>query len=260
MAKAPWEATAADPDLEAFASGMRNGGGPKRLGRFLAWVLGILILTVLLGYYLPLSQAHGVLIEQHRTLAGKAKALEQSVIEANTALRTAELRRDELEAGEKQKETRSAALRQRSETVRNALAALIQKHAKKGTSAVGTTSSGVVVALPDAVVFAPRKLDVTADGQDLLCEIQKASAGRALTVSAVVDPKANIPQLKGRYPEIWGLSAARAASAAAVLESQCGVPRARLRALAAPVSKASFDGVKPAPAHVAIEIDFSESN
>src|SRR5688572_8327323 len=116
MGKAPWETAVADADLEGLGSSLPAGGG-KRYGRVIAWVLGILGLTILLAYYLPLSQAHGELLDQHRTLAGKAKQLEQSVIEANTAAKAAESRRDQLEAQEKQKQDSAAALKQRSESV-----------------------------------------------------------------------------------------------------------------------------------------------
>jgi len=251
----------AEEDLQSLGSEVHAGSG-RRYGRMLAWALGILTLTVLLAYYLPLSQAHGELLQQHQALAGKAKELEQKVIQANTAAKAAEARRDELEAHEKQKQDKAAALKQRSESVRSALNAVLQKSAKKGGGAVGTSSDSVVVALSDALVFAPRKLDVTPDGEKLLCEIQKASGGRPLTVSAVVDPKANIPQLKSTYPGLWQLTAARAASVAEELESKCGAPRARLRAssLAPGQSKVIFEGAKPAPAHVAIEIDFSEAS
>ena len=100
-------------------------------------MLGILGLTVLLAYYLPLSQAHGELLDQHKALAGKAKQLEQSVIQANTAAKAAESRRDELEAHEKQKQDRAAALKQGSESVRAALNAVLQKSAKKAAAPSG---------------------------------------------------------------------------------------------------------------------------
>jgi len=258
MAKASWETAVADSDLEALGSSRPTGGG-KRYGRVIAWVLGILGLTILLAYYLPLSQAHGELLDQHKALAGKAKQLEQSVIQANTAAKAAESRRDELEAQEKQKQDRTAALKQRSESVRSALNALLQKSAKQG-AVLGSSAESLVVALSDALVFAPRKLEVTPGGRQLLCEIQKASAGRQLAVSAIVDPKANIPQLKAKYPGLWGLTAARVASVAEELESKCGAPRAKLRtsSLGPAASNVNFDGAKPAPASVLIEIDFSE--
>jgi chemotaxis protein MotB len=254
MGKAPWDA---DPDIQAMTSGARAGGA-GRLGKTLAWALGIIGLTILLAFYVPLSQAHGVLLEQHKSLNDKAKELERSVLAANTALKAAEAQRDELEAREKQKQAQAAALKQRSESVRGAMSAVLQKSAKKGPSAIGTSADAVVVALADSLVFAPKKLDVTADGAQLLCELQKAAGGRPLTVSAVVDPKAAIPQLKADYPGIWQISAARTASAAEALEEKCGVPRARLKASAQPQSKVNFEGSKPPPGHVAIEIDFSE--
>ena len=106
-----------------------------------------------------------------------------------------------------------------------------------------------MVALSDALVFAPRKLEVTPEGRQLLCEIQKASAGRRLAVTAIVDPKANIPQLKAKYPGLWELTAARVASVAEELESKCGAPRARLRTSSAgpAASNVNFDGREARP-------------
>jgi chemotaxis protein MotB len=146
--------------------------------------------------------------------------------------------------------------------VRGALKAVLQKKEKQGGGALGTSAESLVVALSDALVFAPRKVEVTPDGRQLLCEIQKASAGRRLAVSVIVDPKANIPQLKAKYPGLWAQAAARVANVAEELESKCGTPRARLRAssLGLAASNVSFDGPKPAPASVLIEIDFSEPN
>jgi flagellar motor protein MotB len=261
MGKAPWESAVGDADLQAVGAGLRSGGS-SRWGRVLGWAAGIIGLTVLLAFYVPLSQAHGELLEQHKVLVGKAKELEQSVIKANTAQKAAENRSDELDAREKQKQAQAAALKQRSDSARSALSVLLQKHAKKGFAGLGTSADGLVVALADNLVFEPRKLEVSSDGQTLLCEIQKASAGRPLKVTAVVDPKASIPQLKQKYGGQWELSSARVASAAEVLESKCGVARARLSSgsLAPTQTKAAFEGAKPPPAHVAIEIDFSEGS
>jgi flagellar motor protein MotB len=242
-----------EPDLQGLRS-----GGQRSWPRVVAWVLGILAVTVLLAFYLPLSSAHGELLAQHKAVVEKAKELEKSVLQANTALRAAEARRDELEAHEQKKQAQAAALKQRSESVRTALTAVLQK--RKGGAALGSSPDSVVVALADTLVFAPGKLEVKPDGQQLLCELQKASGGRPLTVTAQVDPKAAIPGLKQKYPEIWGLSGARAASVAEVLESKCGAQRAKLSTGTLPpgASKATFDGAKPGPAQVSIEIDFTE--
>jgi len=241
-----------EPELQALR------GGQKSWPRVVAWALGILGFTVLLAFYLPLSQAHEELLAQHETLVERAKELEKTVLEANTARSAAEARRDELEAVEQKKQAEVAAVKQRSESVRTAIAAVLQK--KKGGAALGSGPDSVVVALADNLVFAPGKLDVKPDGQQLLCELQKASGGRPLTVTALVDPKALLPGLKQKYPEVWGVSGARAASVAEVLESKCGAQRAKLRTgtLSPGASKASFDGAKPGPAQVAIEIDFAQ--
>lgn len=252
MAKAPWEATASDPDLTALGSGLRTSGGLKRYGRIAAWLAGIGLATVLLAFYLPLSQAHGELLEQHRELNGKAKQLEQQLLGARTELRAAEGRRDELEQTEKQRQSRTQAQKQRAEATSAALSAVAGKHAKKG-AVIGSAPGAVVVALPDTLVFVPRKLDVTPEGQRLLCELHKAASGRALGVSAPADAKAMIPQLKAKFDDAWVMGAARAASVAEALESKCGVPRAKLRATAA--GAPSFEGAKPPAAHVAIAVE-----
>lgn len=253
MGKPSWEAAMSEPDL----AGLRSGG-QKSWPRVVAWVLGIIGVTVVLALYLPLSSAHGELLAQHKTVVEKAKELEKNVLQANTALRAAEARRDELEAHEQKKQAQVAALKQRSESARAAISAVLQK--RKAGAALGTGPDSVVVALADNLVFAPGKLDVKPDGQQLLCELQKASGGRSITVTAQVDPKAALPGLKQKYPEIWGLSGARAASVAEVLESKCGAQRAKLSTgtLSPGASKATFEGAKPGPAQVALEIDFAE--
>ncbi|MDQ2643997.1 MAG: hypothetical protein M3020_09295 [Myxococcota bacterium] len=253
MGKPSWEAAMSETDLEGPRS-----GGQRSWPRVVAWVLGIVGLTVLLGFYLPLSSAHAELLAQHKSVVEKAKELEKTVLQANTALRAAEARRDELEAHEQKQQAQASALKQRSESVHAALGAVVQK--RKGGAALGTGPHSVVVALADNLVFAPGKLDVKPDGQQLLCELHKASAGRPLTVTAQVDPKAALAGLKQKYPEIWGLSAARAASVAEVLESKCGASRAKLATgtLAPAASKVSFEGAKPGPAQVALEIDLGE--
>lgn len=250
MGKAPWDA---DPDIVAMTSAARAGGS-GRLGKLLAWVLGIVALTVLLAFYLPLSGAHELLLAEHATLNGKAKELERSVLQANTALRAAEAQRDELDAREKQKQAQAAADKQQAAAARSQLAAVLPKSTKKAAAALGTSPDAVVVALPDALVFAPRKLDVTPAGAALLCEIQKAAGARPLTVSAAADAKAMIPQLKADYPGAWQLGAARAASVAEVLETKCGVPRSRLGVATQASSKVAFEGERPPAGHVALEI------
>ena len=78
------------------------------------------------------------------------------------------------------------------------------------------------VALADAALFTPHKLELSAPGKQLLCEVGKAAEKRQLVVSAADADETADAALTQKYPNAWALRAARAAAAADGLQSKCG--------------------------------------
>ncbi|HLV67368.1 MAG TPA: hypothetical protein VKY73_16215 [Polyangiaceae bacterium] len=254
MGKNPWDEL--DPDIRAMSSGLRREGGGRRWATLGLFVLGLAGVTLLLAYYVPLRQAHGALIEEHKKLAAKAKEAERAALDAQRELEKSERHRGELEHAAEQRESERAAVAGRREALAKTLDETLGKSAKKGAYAVGTTPNGVVVALADSALFTPKKLDLSTDGRKLLCAVEGAAGKNKLGVHAPTDAKAS-GALRQKYPSVWAFAAARAAAVTEALESKCGASRQRLRAGAASPSRAgvSFEGGKPPSPRVEIEIE-----
>ncbi|MFO7181120.1 MAG: hypothetical protein DIU78_020640 [Pseudomonadota bacterium] len=239
-----------------MSSGLRREGGGRRWATVGLFALGFAGVTLLLAYYVPLRQAHGTLVAEHAKLAAKAKEMERAALDAQRELEKSERYRGELEHAAEQRESERTAVAGRREAFAKTLDEALGKVAKKGAYAIGTTPTGVVVALSDAALFVPKKLDVAPDGKKLLCAIEDAAGKHAIAVYAPTDAKASVPALKQKYPTAWAYAGARAAIVADALE-KCGASRQRLRAGMASPSRpgVTFEGGKPPSPRVEIELE-----
>lgn len=240
MGRNPWEDM--DPDVLA----MRGGGGSgMSWGKIFIGLIVIGVLTFFAAYYIPLFRAHDTLTAEHRRISDRAQALDQKLGQTNTALQAAQAKLRTLEAEQSQRESGTLQATARTDSVRAALGTAFERYSRKGSLAVGAEGDRVIVALADALVFAPRKLDVSNQGRSILCEFAKASGGRAIEVRAFDSGEPPAAPLATKYPTAWSLRNARAAGIAEVLTEKCGVQASKLLAAGAgSVQSASTLGAK----------------
>ncbi|HYO97168.1 MAG TPA: hypothetical protein VER33_21810 [Polyangiaceae bacterium] len=238
-------------------SSMRPSGG-NRWGRIALLLVVVASVTFVAAYYVPLVRAHADLTAEHRRAADKVQSAEREVTSARTELKasrdklaTLEAERQAQEAGKGQATSATPSTEKRDAT-RAQLTALLEKHLKKGVAAVALQDGQLVVALADALVFAPRKLDVTPAGRALLCQLAKANDG-ALRVVGTDNGQKPPPGLAQKYPSAWVLRAARAGSVAEALENKCSVPAARLSAAGSATASAKLGGAKPPAQHLELQ-------
>lgn len=222
MGKNPWDD---DPDLQMLRG---RSSGSTRWGKVLGGVLLVGVATFAGAYYLPLFRAHDTLTAEHHRVVEQAQALERSLSQAKGELKTVTARRDELEAEQKKRENSAADSSSQLESLKADLASRLDKAVKKGLAQVAVSDGAVLVGLADAALFAPHKLELSAQGKQLLCDLGKGAQKRQVTVRAVDGDEEPDAALKQKYPSAWSLRTARAAAAAEELESRCALSAAQL--------------------------------
>ena len=238
-------------------SSMRPSSG-NRWGRIALLLVIVASVTFVAAYYVPLLRAHGDLTAEHRRVADKVQSAEREVTSARTELQASreklaavEAERQAQEAG-KGRSTGKTQSTEKLEAARAQASTLLEKHVKKGLAAVTLHDGQLLVALADALVFAPRKLDVTPAGRALLCQLAKANEA-PLRVVGTDNGQKPPPGLAQRYPNAWVLRGARAGSVAEVLENKCSVPAARLSAASSATAIAKLGGAKPPAQHLELQ-------
>ncbi|WP_234024044.1 hypothetical protein [Sorangium cellulosum] len=221
---------------EAITSGKAaRPSGFWRWSRVLPALLLVASATFIAAYYVPLRRAHMLLIAEQQSANQKGKELEQTLSQVRGELDAKTAQLEKLEAERRQIEDARRSGLDRIEQIKTELSGKLDKQIKKGVAALAVADGHVVVALPESAVFAPSRLDVSPQGQVLLCHVASAlSAGNEapIRVGAVSGPPDQTPPaLLHDHPTPWSLSAARAASVAQVLEGKCAVPGARLSAV-----------------------------
>jgi flagellar motor protein MotB len=222
MGKNPWDD---DPDLQMLRG---RSSGSTRWGRVFGGILLVGVATFAGAYYLPLFRAHDTLTAEHRRVVEQAQSLERSLSEAKGQLKTVTARKDELEAERQKRESTAADSSSQLEGLKADLASRVDRVAKKGLAQVALGDGGVLVAVADAALFTPHKLELSGPGKQLLCDLAKGVGKRQVTVRAVDSDETQDAALTQKYTSRWALRAARAAAAAEALESKCALGSAQL--------------------------------
>ena len=221
MARLP--AWAEEPEQNAFAARAPSGGG----SRFKRMALGLCFVgmaTFVAAYYLPLYRAHQSLTGEQRTLSQKVEGLEASLGTTKRELESVSREKSELAAERDQRDGANKAGAEKVASLKNDLAAKLEKTISKGGVALTVSGESVILGVAEGAMFVPTKSDISPKGKALLCEVAKAAAGRPLALGAVS------PEAPATSDSIWEFTAGRAAAAAATLESKCGVSAQKLSA------------------------------
>ncbi|WP_437735093.1 OmpA/MotB family protein [Sorangium sp. So ce1335] len=222
---------------EGIAAG--NSAGPSSFSRWIRVVPALLIIggaTFVAAYYVPLRRAHMLLIQEQQRSNEKGRELEQTLSQVRGELQAKAAEVDRLEAERQQAAAAKRSGVERVEQLKTDLAGKLDKQIKKGVAAIAAADGHVFVALSESAVFLPSTVDVSPQGQGLLCQVSGALssiAGQApLRVGAVSGPPDSVPPaLHAAYPTPWELSAVRAATVAQTLQDKCAVAGARLSAV-----------------------------
>jgi len=226
MAKNPW---ADDPDMKAMRASTRQRGSAPWAG-LLVGVALVACGTFIFAYYVPLYRAHGTLASSHGRIMQQIKGLEDTLSQAQATLKSEIAKRETLESEKRQRDTASKSSASELEPVKGTLAQKLEGPISKKQGAVALDGDRLVVVLGSGALFGTGKVDVSAGGKNLLCEIGKAAGSRHVRVVATTDDGGVPAVLKLKYPNDFALSAAAAASVANTLEEKCSVPADKLSA------------------------------
>ncbi len=227
-----------DPDLQAMRASMRPGSAPVRWGRVFTGVLIVACATFAFAYHLPLQRAHQTLTNQFAELQGQVDGANRSLEEARAQVKTLTEKRDVLENELKEQ---AAAAKSQSESVnavKQAVESKLKKAIGKNQAAVGVDGGKVVASISLASVLARGKLDVSAEGKAMLCDVAQASGKRNIRVLAVSD-KSVPASYSAKLKTPWEFTTAVASSVAQELADKCSVDSSRL-------SATGFGGEPPA--------------
>lgn len=221
--KAAWE----DPsDLGPYAKSRGTSWG-----RVFVLVLLVGIATFVAGYYLPLYRAQQKLGEQYRDLSQRAQSLTDSAQKADAELKSVSAERDQLRSEHDKHESAKKSETEQLDRVMRNVSIKLDKFVKKGSAVVATYDGSLLVALDDAALFLPQKLELSPAGKALLCDVAKSAQNLSLRVSGSMAEDATVPAaLQGSYPGAWALSASRAAAVTQLLEEKCSLAAAQLSA------------------------------
>ncbi|WP_433933602.1 flagellar motor protein MotB [Sorangium cellulosum] len=222
---------------EGIAAG--NSAGSSSFSRWVRAITALLLVasaTFVAAYYVPLRRAHMLLIQEQQKSVQKARELEQTLGQVRGELQAKAAEFDKVEAERQQAAAAKRSGLERAEQLKTEVAGKLDKPIKKGVAAVAVADGHAFVALSESAVFLPSTVDVSPQGQGLLCQVSaalSASVGQApLRVGAVSGPPDSVPPaLQAAYPTPWELSAVRAATVAQALQDKCAVAGARLSAV-----------------------------
>lgn len=199
-------------------------------GRVFVLVLLVGMATFVAAYYLPLYRAQQKLSEQYRDVSQKSQSLSDAVTKAQAELKSVTEQRDQLQAEHDKRESTKKTETDQLERLRADISAKLDKLVKKGNALVTGTGS-LIVALDAAVLFTPQKLELSAPGRALLCDVAKSAGSQSLHVSGWMAADAPVPlPLVSSYGNPWALSSARAAAVAQSLEEKCSFAAAQITA------------------------------
>lgn len=255
MGKNPFEDM--DPDLQAMRASMRPASSPVRWGRVLTGVVIVACATFAFAYHLPLQRAHQTLTSQFSELQAQVDTANRSLEEARAQVKTLTEKRDVLENELKDQAAAQKTQSEGANDVKQAVESKLKKAIGKDLAAVGLDGGKVVASLALGSVLARGKLDVSAEGKTMLCDVAQASGKRTIRVLAVAGksvPAAYSAKLKTP----WEFSTAVASAVAQALADKCSVEPDRLSATGfggEPPAGPKFEGKRVAAPRIELSLE-----
>lgn len=203
-------------------------------------------LTFLLGFYVPLSDAHSLLAKEHRALGESANGTKAQLEKTTEQLLAAKGERDELQTAmakvEQERASAKAAIDAFTRNIETKLASSI----KAKVVVLEPATDKVTLLIDETRVFRSSEVQPHRPGQTLLCTVAKAlkDVSAEFFVGAhAASEKVTDATLKRNYPTAWELTAARAAGAARSMV-QCGLSEKATRAVGLAHTQSNAEGGK----------------
>jgi hypothetical protein len=237
MARNPWES-----DADVFVP--PRGG--SRVLRFLFGLVVVAAATFVLGYYFPLLRAYQTLSARYQQDRSEAQATQQSLLQAQSALKQEQSERAKLEAQQKASDGSKRLDGERLASLKKALADKLDKSLKSGDAAL---LGGAGATLAARALFVPKKHELSASGKALLCDLAKLAPSEPIRVKAVFDGSG-----AGTITP-WGDPAEAAVAIVQHLQDKCGVASSRLTLAARSAQVAAPDAATGGPSGERVEIE-----
>lgn len=209
--------------------------GTRKLtaGRVAFGLVLIASVTLALGYYMPLSEAHALLAKEHRALSEAANGTKAQLEKTTQQLIEAKEERDELQGAIKKVEAERASGKSALDQITKSVETKLASSIKAKVVVVEPAADRVTLFIDESRIFKPSEVQPHKPGQTLLCTVAKGlkdvevdfNVGAHSQVNKVTDLV-----LKRNYPTTWELTGARAGSAARTMV-QCGLPEKATRAV-----------------------------
>ena len=253
MARNPW---ADDPETKA----MRSERGSAPWAGLLVGVALVACGTFIFAYYVPLYRAHETLASSHGRIMQQIKSLEDTLTQAQAALKSEIAKRETLEAEKRQRESAVKSSAGELEPLKATLGQKLEGPISKKQAVVALEGDRLVVVVGSNALFSTGKVEVSGAGKNALCEIGKAAGARPVRIEASTDDSGVPALLKLKYTNEFALSAAAAASVANTLEDKCNLKAAQLSAsgFANKPPRKGLEGAKIGGLRVEIEIGGAE--
>lgn len=193
-------------------------------GWFFAGLLLIGLAGFLLGFFVPLREAHHLLAGEHEKLGQKARELDDSLVTTRKALEAESEKVRAFERGEREVTRAKRLSLDQTEVLRDSITAGLKTLADKKILLVDASAEGARATLPADVVF-PRGAKAVSPGlTKSLCTLVK-SAKEQSTLGLVVE----VPLPAPHDASALTLGTAQLTSLAGVLSGTCRVPPERVR-------------------------------
>lgn len=210
----------------------------------IAGVLGVGLVTVLFGFYMPLSAAQEKLKTEYTSLNSSQQATTAQLEKTTQQLVTTQKERDELAGKMGDVEKARASDAERALDINTQVTEKLAALAKGKALTVSRSEDRTVVTLDNDKLFQDRKVSVHRPGRKTLCAVAKALKGPSASSIIQVEAhtrgaKVKDPVLRRDFPTVWELGAARSANAVNMLR-RCGLRTQD-------ISAASFADTQPNP-------------
>lgn len=199
---------------------------PRPVGWFVAGAVGIVALTVLAAYYLPLKSAHAKLVEEHAALAKKAAELDHWLKADRARLATTDSSRGALQKFIDTALTTDKERKGRLEIVQATVERELAAFLKSKLLTLETDADAVHLSFLEKAMFGPNSTTPSPSARGVLC---KAVGGLSGSKDFTVEVVTRSSRDDTKY---WETATNRAQALAKILEGGCSFSADKIRVTA----------------------------
>jgi chemotaxis protein MotB len=205
--------------------------GLLRRWRAACALLGLILLTLIIGLVVPSQRQTSRLKAQHLLLEAEHAKLREQLGRDQERLSGARAENARLEGELNAQKSASVDVQHRIDKLKELVLAQFGRLSQAKMLTVSSAGDRVSIAVAGTVLFPNDGPEVSANGRSLLCQLSNTIMtvfdGQIRVTGYYGKPRIEERDLARRYASPWELSAARAAGAVRVLETGCGAPTDR---------------------------------